>query len=112
VCRHLGVLTSADIRRIRERYGMTRSSFAEVTGLGEATLKRWENGVIIQNRANDRYLRLLAIPTVMVRLQKLLVRPLKPVSQRVADGGSRFRILDVAEIQQLRRQRFQLRIAS
>lgn len=41
---------------------MTRAVFAQVTGLGEATLNRWENGVKIQTLANDRYLRLLALP--------------------------------------------------
>ena len=27
---------------------MTRAAFARVTGLGEATLNRWENGIMIQ----------------------------------------------------------------
>jgi putative zinc finger/helix-turn-helix YgiT family protein len=71
VCRHLGVLTSTEIRGIRERYGMSRASFAELTGLGEATLNRWENGVVIQNPANDRYLRLLSMPDVFGRLSHL-----------------------------------------
>ena len=71
VCRHLGVLTSTEIRQIRKRYGMTRSSFSQVTGLGEATLNRWENGVLIQNRANDRYLRLLAMRDIFDRLSHL-----------------------------------------
>ncbi len=72
VCRHLGVLSPAEVRGIRERHGMTRVAFAQVTGLGEATLNRWENGILIQNTANDRYLRLLATPGTMNRLQSLL----------------------------------------
>ncbi len=59
VYRHLGLLTPWEIRAIRERHGLSRASFAEITGLGEATIKRWETGAIAQNRANDRYLRLL-----------------------------------------------------
>ena len=69
VCQHFGVLTPAEIRRIRESYGMTRAAFARVTGLGEATLNRWENGIMIQTLANDRYLRLLASPATMQRLK-------------------------------------------
>ena len=72
VCRHLGVLSPAEIADIRKRFGMTRAVFAELTGLGPATLNRWENGAIVQNLANDRYLRLLALPHVMSRLQSLV----------------------------------------
>lgn len=43
---------------------------AHVTGLGEATIGRWENGLVIQNHANDRYLRLLAMPHVIRALQR------------------------------------------
>ena len=75
VCRHLGVLSSTDIRRIRKQYRMSRSSFAEITGFGVATLNRWENGVVIQNIANDRYLRLIAIPEVFRRLTHLFDSP-------------------------------------
>ena len=43
VCKHLGVLSPAEIRQIREDHGMSRASFAQATGLGEASLNRWEN---------------------------------------------------------------------
>lgn len=74
VCRHLGVLSPAEIRSIRKEYAMTRASFAEVTGLGEATIDRWENGLAIQSVANDRYLRLVAVPHVMRMLRRMLRR--------------------------------------
>lgn len=61
VCRHLGVLTPTEIRAIREGQGMTRAAFAQVTGLGEEALKRWENGAAVQGPADDRYLRRLAV---------------------------------------------------
>ena len=73
VCRHFGVLPPEDIRQIRKGHGMTRARFAEVTGLGEASLNRWENGINIQTHANDRYLRLLAIPHTMEELERLVV---------------------------------------
>ena len=62
VCEHLGVLSPEEIRRIREDHRMTRARFAQVTGLGEASLNRWENGLTVQTHANDRYLRLLVHP--------------------------------------------------
>lgn len=60
VCRHLGVLTPAEVRGICEHHGMSRAAFAKITGIGEASLSRWENGINVQAPANDRYLRLLA----------------------------------------------------
>ena len=61
VCAHLGVLSPQAIRDIRRMHdNMSRAAFSKMTGLGQATLNRWENGILIQNRANDRYLRLLA----------------------------------------------------
>ncbi len=62
LCRHFGVLTPWEIREIRLRHGLSRAGFAKLTGLGEATLGRWEAGALIQTLANDRYLRLLAEP--------------------------------------------------
>lgn len=70
ICAHLGVLSPKEIRGIREAYGLSRNEFAQVTGLGEATLNRWENGIKIQTLANDRYLRLLALPLNMQRLKR------------------------------------------
>lgn len=71
VCRHLGLLSPTEVLGIRKMYGMSRSAFAEITGLGEATLSRWENGAVIQNLANDRYLRLLSLPGVMASLKAM-----------------------------------------
>lgn len=71
VCRHLGILTPAEIREIRESYGLTRAEFAQLTGFGKATVGRWERGEIHQNRSADRYLRLLYDRDVMDRLRAL-----------------------------------------
>ena len=73
VCRHFNLLTPAEIQGIRERHGMSRTEFAEITGFGEATLNRWERGAVIQNRANDRYLRLTESPDVLTRLKRIQV---------------------------------------
>ena len=71
VCQYLGVLSPREIRRIRKQYSNRRTGFAEVTGLAEASLNRWENGLSIQTHANDRYLRLLEYPDNLRRLEAI-----------------------------------------
>ena len=96
VCRHLGVLTPTEVREIRKRYGMTAAAFAETTGLGPATLGRWETGALVQNRANDFYLRLVRIPSVMRILQQLSAHGSE--STREADvSGRAFQEVDLNE---------------
>ncbi len=68
-CRYLGVLTSTEIRRIREQRGMSHAEFAQLTGLDEATLNCWENGAVIQNRAYDHLLRSLEAPEILNSLK-------------------------------------------
>ena len=111
VCEHLGVLSPAEIRRIREGYGMTRASFAQVTGLGEASLNRWENGLNIQTHANDRYLRLLALPEFMRVLKGLVA---SRTTSRSAFGlvGAQFRDLRVTTALLKEQESFRLRRAA
>ncbi len=59
VCQHLGVMTPSQIKDLRNLYGLTQAQFSEITKLGEATLSRWERGILIQNQAYDNYLYLL-----------------------------------------------------
>ncbi len=79
ICEHLGILSPSGIRRIREYYGMTQAEFAEITGLGTATLVRWENGSMNHTRAYDRYMRLLENDRIMKEL-RTLVEPGPPSS--------------------------------
>ncbi len=72
ICRHLGVLVPSQISGIRKNYGYSRASWGELTGLGEASQARWENGQIIQNVANDRFLYLLMFPENVQRLRERL----------------------------------------
>lgn len=74
LCRHLGVLTPGEIRGMREPLGLTRAQFADLTGLGVASLNRWENGSSVQSVANDRYLRLLAQGAGLSRLRRIPAR--------------------------------------
>lgn len=96
VCKHFAVLAPAEVRRIRESHGMTRAAFAQVTGLGEATLNRWENGIMIQTLANDRYLRLLASPATMQRLKSFGAVEQSVSSVSTVDG-ERFRFLEESD---------------
>jgi len=75
VCRHLGVLPPADILKIRKESGLSRAEFARLTRIGEASLHRWENGLLIQNPAMDNYLRLLAYPENIQRLRDKVSPP-------------------------------------
>ena len=85
VCRHLGVLTPKEIVDLRKRYEMSRAQFAELTRLGEASLARWENGLLIQNGANDQLLYLLTLPSNL----QLLERRVAPTTRRAVTATTR-----------------------
>jgi putative zinc finger/helix-turn-helix YgiT family protein len=68
VCQYLGRLTPTEIRAGRRRLGMNRRRFALLTGIGEASLGRWESGAQIQNAAMDRLIRLALYPENVERL--------------------------------------------
>ncbi|GIW90669.1 MAG: hypothetical protein KatS3mg109_1101 [Pirellulaceae bacterium] len=69
VCRHLGLMSPRQIRALRARYGMSRREFAELTGIGQASLARWERGSLLQNAAMDRLLYLLEYAENVDRLR-------------------------------------------
>ena len=71
VCKHLGLLTPHEIVALRNSVGMTRSRFSELTSLGEASLGRWERGVLFQSKAYDKLLRLLRYKENVHRLLTL-----------------------------------------
>lgn len=59
VCAFLGRLSPNDIRSLRMELGLTQAQLAERTGIGIASIKRWEAGTVIQGAANDKQLRAL-----------------------------------------------------
>ncbi|MGH7173755.1 MAG: type II toxin-antitoxin system MqsA family antitoxin [Gemmataceae bacterium] len=76
ICSALGLLSPEEIKALREHLGKTQQEFAELTGIGEATISRWERGRLLQNRANDNFLRLIAgNPVNLKLLQELRVEP-------------------------------------
>ena len=56
--RALGLLSADDILRARVERGWSRRELAERTGIGTASIYRWEHGQKLQSRANDRLLRM------------------------------------------------------
>lgn len=71
VCRHLGVLSPEEINALRNRHNLTQAQLARLTGIGEASIKRWESGTLIQNVGSDRLLRTMDYPGVIERLREL-----------------------------------------
>ena len=72
VCRHFGVLTPNEIRSLRDRHGLTRAELVRLTGFGEASIKRWESGALIQSISADRFLRLIDDGATLARLRSLV----------------------------------------
>jgi len=68
VCRHLGILTPREIRDVRKN--MSKAEFSRQTGIGEASLGRWERGFLLQNIAMDNFLYLLNLPGNLDSLQR------------------------------------------
>ena len=72
ICAALGLLTPEEIKGTRDALNLSQTEFARLTGIGEATISRWERGRLLQNRAHDRYLRLLSSnPQNLTLLERL-----------------------------------------
>ena len=71
VCRHFGLLTPREIVELRAQLGLTQIALAALTGLGEASIKRWEAGTVLQNQAADNLLRLCADQVSRLALQRI-----------------------------------------
>jgi putative zinc finger/helix-turn-helix YgiT family protein len=73
ICKAFGFLTPAEISALRQDVlGLTQEEFARLTGIGLATISRWERGRLVQNRAMDTYLRLLQANPANIRLLRSL----------------------------------------
>ena len=109
VCKHLRVMTPKQIRALRKMHNLTQADFAKITGLGEATLSRWERGVVVQNQACDNYLYLLRLPANLER-----IRTRNEESDQEGDAAapvqrSTFRVLKLSEELEKRSSAFSLR---
>lgn len=76
VCSALAVLNPNQVKEIRERLGLSQADFADISGIGKASLGRWERGALIQNESNDNLLRLLSYPDNIERIRnKSKIKP-------------------------------------
>lgn len=108
VCRHLGVMTPSQIKALRTLYGLTQAQFSEITKLGEATLSRWERGIVIQNQAYDNYLYLLGFNENLESIHDRAKG--SKTTEQIVDRiqSPRFRKLDVTEELLERKMSFKL----
>ncbi|MEJ5368925.1 MAG: type II TA system antitoxin MqsA family protein [Bryobacteraceae bacterium] len=72
-----GILTAEEIKAARQRLRMSQRQFAEYLGVGEASVKRWETGVLPDKSSSD-LIRLKTDPQAALdnfkQLEKLLER--------------------------------------
>lgn len=54
-----GLLSSTEIRELRESLGMTQAELEDVLRVGPKTVVRWERGTVFQNKSTDTLLRAL-----------------------------------------------------
>ncbi|RYY04871.1 MAG: YgiT-type zinc finger protein [Gammaproteobacteria bacterium] len=57
ICKHLNLLTSVELKSMRNDLGWSVAKLAAETALGQASLTRWENCQCFQTKANDKLLR-------------------------------------------------------
>ncbi len=72
--REAHLLTPEEIRQSREKLDLTQKQFAQLLGVGEATVSRWETGAQIQQRAMDRFLRVCFARPAAVELRGVIFR--------------------------------------
>ena len=87
-----------EIADIRDKHHLSRAEFAAISGIGTASLARWESGSLIQNVANDRYLYLLGFEENFVRIRALMEKTDSSfVRQSDADVGQKGKSLQGGE---------------
>jgi len=63
------LLPPAEIRKLREKYGLSQRALSRLLGWGDITIHRYENGAI-QDNVHDSTLRLIENPEIMYKLFK------------------------------------------
>jgi putative zinc finger/helix-turn-helix YgiT family protein len=70
ICAQEQLLSPDQIKSIRKKLGMSRKEFNEAFGIPPASMERWENGRLLQNRSTDTLLRALMNPATSERLDR------------------------------------------
>lgn len=102
IYQHLGRLTPEDVKSIRDRYDLSQAEASRVTGFGEASWSRWENGTQIQNTACDRLLRLIAADPRNLAL-------LREMADGKRTSVRRFQLIELTEELRYKQRGFSLR---
>lgn len=110
VCRHLDVMTPSEVKDIRGKYCMSRASFALLTGLGEASIGRWEAGSHIQNRGYDNFLFLLRFEENLERINARSDSFAVEDDSMVESAPGEFRCLELTEQMRESQAKFKLRL--
>ena len=108
VCKHLGVMPPEKIKALRGLYSLTQTQFCEITKLGEATLSRWERGIVVQNSAYDNYLYLLGFRKNLDRLQQRQKQNILTTLTPIEKIQPSFRKIEITEDLIKKQEEFQL----
>jgi len=66
-----GLLTSEEIKRIREKYGLSQRELARILGIAEKSIAKYEAGFVSQSKAMDNLLRIIGkFPDVLEYLMQ------------------------------------------
>ena len=95
---HLKLLKPAEIKSIREKYQLSRQAFAALTGIGVASLARWENAELLQNRSSDNLLRFIS-DSENFRILKEGFNPREGVDSNTGRALPRFKALHGEELE-------------
>jgi putative zinc finger/helix-turn-helix YgiT family protein len=61
ICKYLNLLEPSQIVSLRKKHNFSISKLSSISGIGTASISRWEAGSLHQSKANDNYLRLLMV---------------------------------------------------
>lgn len=87
-----GLLTSEQIKRIREKYQLSQALFSKVLGLGEKTITRYENGSI-QDAAHNGLVLLADKPDALLLLLNANKAALSPTEyEKVSAAIEKLRV--------------------
>lgn len=104
VCEHLAIMKPKEVAAVRKECGLSRSEFALVTKIGEASLSRWERGKGIQNAAMDQFLYLLTFGENLLRLRARDRKPKCLIQTGVVHSTSVYHFPHVANVQEKERE--------
>jgi len=94
----LDLLTPEKLKSIREKLDRTQEEMSDLLGVGKKSYFRWENGLSIQNKSIDRYIRLVAEnPENVFLLKKLHRKETIYNKEKLAEYFDTIRRIDVDE---------------